>query len=114
MRWTMQVCTQACGNVASIASGNPFRPVDATDQHVLDAAPPQVVEDRQPELGALRLLPPDPEYFAVAVDRDGQGQIAGEVAPSGPREPSRAGRRSRRSDRPRPAAGCATPRRRPS
>ena len=24
--WTMQVCTQACGKTASIASGNPVRP----------------------------------------------------------------------------------------
>ena len=47
--------------------------VDAGDQHVGDAAAVEVVEDGQPELRALGVLPPDPQGFAVAVD----GEIAG-------------------------------------
>ena len=37
----------------------------------------QVVEDGEPELGALGVLPPDPQRFAVAVDGDADRQIAG-------------------------------------
>ena len=73
----MQVCTQASGKTASIASGNPAQPVDAGDQDILDAALAQVVQDGEPELGALGVLPPDPQGFAVAVDGDADGQIAG-------------------------------------
>jgi hypothetical protein len=50
-------------------------PVDAGDQYVFDAAAAQVVENGQPELGALGLLPPDPEHLAVAVDGDAQGEV---------------------------------------
>src|SRR4051794_37369778 len=73
----MQVCTQACGNVASIASGKPFSP--STDHHVLDAAPAQVLEDRQPELGALGFLP-HAQHLALAVDGNPEREVAGEVA----------------------------------
>ena len=73
----MQVCTQACGKTAAIASGKPGQAVDAGDQDVVDAAPVQVVEHGQPELGALGLLPPDPEHFALALDGDADRQIAG-------------------------------------
>jgi hypothetical protein len=73
--WTMQVCTHACGKTASIASGN-REAVDAADQHVSDAAVVEVVEDRQPELRALRFLPPDPEDLALAVDRDADREVA--------------------------------------
>jgi hypothetical protein len=51
--------------------------VDAGHQDVLDAAVVQVVKDGQPELGALGLLPPDPEDLAVALDGDADRQIAG-------------------------------------
>jgi hypothetical protein len=37
----------------------------------------QVVEHGQPELGALGLLPPDPQRLAVTVDADADRQIAG-------------------------------------
>ena len=73
----MQVCTQACGKTASIASGKPGEAVDAGDQDVVDAAAAQVVEHRQPELRALGVLPPDPERFAVAVAGDPDGEITG-------------------------------------
>jgi hypothetical protein len=54
--------------------------VDAGDQNVGDTALGQVVEDSQPELGALGLLPPDPEDLAVALGRDADRQIAGAVS----------------------------------
>ena len=37
----------------------------------------EVVEDGEPELGALGLLPPDPQHLAVAVDGDADRQVAG-------------------------------------
>jgi hypothetical protein len=77
MRWTMQVCTQARGKTASIASGEAGEAVDAGDQDVPDAAAVEVVQDGQPELGALGVLPPNAERFAVAVAGDPDGQIAG-------------------------------------
>ena len=54
----------------------PGEAVDAGDQDVLDAALVEVVEDGQPELRALVVLPPDPQGFAVAVASDSDGQIA--------------------------------------
>ena len=54
--------------------------VDAADQDVLDAAAAQVVEHGQPELGALGLLPPDPQHLALAVAGDPEREVAGEVA----------------------------------
>ena len=57
--------------------GEPGQAVDAADQHVLDAAVVQVVEHRQPELGALGLLPPDPEHLALALDGRADRQVAG-------------------------------------
>ena len=53
------------------------QPVDAADEDVLDAAVREVVEDGQPELRALGLLPPDPEDLAVAVAGDADRQVAG-------------------------------------
>src|SRR3954468_7962188 len=44
------------------------------------AAVVQVVEDGQPELGPLGLLPPDPQHLAVALDGDADRQVAGAVA----------------------------------
>ena len=79
MRWTMQVCTQAWGNDGLDRLGEALEAVDAGDQDVLDAAAVQVVEDRQPELRALGLLPPDPEHLALAVAGDAQREVAGEV-----------------------------------
>ena len=73
----MQVCTQAWGKTASIRLGESGEAVDAGDQDVLDAALAQVVEDREPELRALRVLPPDAERLAVAVDGNADGEIAG-------------------------------------
>ena len=48
--------------------GKAGQAVDAADQDVLNAALVQVVEHGQPELGALGLLPPDPEHLALALD----------------------------------------------
>ena len=46
----------------------------------------QVVEDRQPELGALLLLPPQPEDLALALERDADREVAGAgLDASGPR-----------------------------
>lgn len=50
--------------------GEPGEPIDAGDQDVGDAALVQIVEDGEPELGALALLPPDPEHFTLAFHRD--------------------------------------------
>src|SRR3954468_18010195 len=66
-RWTMQVCTVACGKTAVIASGKPLQAVDDGNQHVLDAAVFQLVHDAQPELGALVLFEPQPQDFLAAV-----------------------------------------------
>jgi hypothetical protein len=73
----MQVCTQACGKVASDRLGKALQTVDAADQHVLDAATAQVVEHGEPELGALGLLPPDPQHLALTVTGHAQRQVAG-------------------------------------
>src|SRR5436190_16381312 len=54
--------------------------VDAADQDVLDAAAPEVVARRQPELRALGLLPPDPQDLALAVAVDAEREVAGQVA----------------------------------
>ena len=84
----MQVCTQACGKTASIASGKPLRPSTQAIRTSCDAAAVQVVEDGQPELRALGLLPPDPQHLAVAVAGDAEREVAGAVAhASGPRGP---------------------------
>ena len=113
--WTMQVCTQAWGKTASIASGKPVEAVDAGDQDVLDAAAVQVVEDGQPELRALGLLPPDPEHLALAVAGHAHREVAGAGADRAVlADLDASSRRSRRSGRRAPAAGCATPRRPPS
>src|SRR5215204_3176338 len=65
-RWTIQVCTVACGKTAVIASGKPLRPSDG-NQHVLDAAVLQLVHDAQPEFGALVLFEPKPQDFLAAI-----------------------------------------------
>src|SRR3954452_8475197 len=74
---TMQVCSHASGKTASIASGKPVRP--STQQTRMSATPrwARVVEGGEPELGALGLLPPDPEDLAVALDGDPDRQVAG-------------------------------------
>ena len=46
MRSTMQVCAQALGNTASIASGKPSRPSTQQIQHVADAALAELGQDR--------------------------------------------------------------------
>ena len=56
--------------------GEAFEAVDAADQDVLDAAALEVIEDGQPELGALGLLPPQPEDLPVAVARHPKREIA--------------------------------------
>ena len=73
----MQVCTQACGKTASIASGRPVRPSTQAIRDVVGAAAMEVVEHGQPELRALGVLPPDPERFAVTVAGDPDGEITG-------------------------------------
>ena len=75
----MQVCTQACGKVGLDRFGEALQAVDAGDQDVGDAAAAEVVEDGQPELGALGLLPPDAEDLALAVAGDAEREVAGEV-----------------------------------
>lgn len=75
----MQVCTQAWRNVASIASGEALQAIDTADEHVLDAAAPEVVEDGQPELGALGVLPPHPQHLALAVAADAECEVPGAV-----------------------------------
>ena len=68
--------------------GKAGQAIDAADQDVLDAAVVQIVQDGQPELGALGLLPPDPEHLALALDGHADRQVAGAgVARSGPRGP---------------------------
>src|SRR3954462_986518 len=57
--------------------GEALQAVDAADQDVLDAAAAQVVEDGQPELGALGLLPPDPEDLRRAVAGHAEREVAG-------------------------------------
>src|SRR4051794_16301806 len=57
--------------------GEALEAVDAGDQDVLDAAAAQIVEDGQPELGALGFLPPQAEDLALAVAADPQGEVAG-------------------------------------
>ena len=57
--------------------GEPLQAVDASDQDIGDAAAVQVVEDRQPELRAFGVLPPDPECLAVALAGDPDGEVAG-------------------------------------
>jgi hypothetical protein len=76
----MQVCTQASGKTASIASGKPDRPSTQAIRTSLDAALVEVVEDREPELRAFCLLPPDPEHLALALERDPEREVAGAVA----------------------------------
>jgi hypothetical protein len=57
--------------------GEPLKAVDAGDQHIADAALVQIVEHREPELGAFCVLPPDPERVAVAVAGDAEREVAG-------------------------------------
>src|SRR5215210_7866959 len=59
--------------------GEALEPVDAADQDVLDATAAEIVEDGQPELGALGLLPPDPEDLALAIAGHAQSEVAGAV-----------------------------------
>jgi hypothetical protein len=54
----------------------PFEPVDAGDQDVLDSALFEVGQDLQPELGALVFLEPHPEYVAPPVDVDTEREVA--------------------------------------
>ena len=80
-RWTMQVCTIACGNTAvDDHLREAFEPIDDGDQHVLDAAVFQLVHDAQPKFGALVLFEPKPQDFLAAVgahaERDMDGLIA--------------------------------------
>ncbi len=70
----MQVCTVVAGNVASIASGNPFSP---STQAIRMSLTPllEIGEDLYPELRALVGLKPHAENFALAVHPDRQRQI---------------------------------------
>ena len=60
--------------------GETLQSVDAADQHVADAALLQLVQHREPELGALRALEPEPEHVPLAVEVDADRDVAGEVA----------------------------------
>ena len=55
------------------------QPVDAADEHVLDAAGLQLGQDLEPELGAFGALEPHAEHVALAVEVDADRQVAGEV-----------------------------------
>src|SRR5437764_10923292 len=79
-RWTMQVCTVACGKTAVIASGKTFQAVDDGDQQVFDAAVFQLVHDPQPEFGTLVLLEPKPQNFLGAVGAHAERDVDGLVA----------------------------------
>src|SRR3954447_10845071 len=72
----MQVCT-LLGEGRLDGLGEALEAVDAGDEDVVDAAAAQVVEDGQPELGALGFLPPQAEDLALAVAGDPQGEVAG-------------------------------------
>jgi hypothetical protein len=73
IRCTRQVCTQAWGKTASLDRlGEPLEPVDVADQHVIDAALLELAQHREPELGALRGLEPEPDHVTVEFDPDGQ------------------------------------------
>src|SRR5262245_50774924 len=65
MRCTTQVCTVACGQVASIASGNPDSP-SQHDEHVSHPSVGELRAHRRPELGALGGLRPDPQHVLDA------------------------------------------------
>jgi hypothetical protein len=54
-----------------------LQPVDAAEQDVVDAALPELVEDLHPELRALGLLEPHPEYVALPLDRDAEREVTG-------------------------------------
>src|SRR5687768_5939131 len=54
--------------------------VDAADQHVLDAALFELVQDGEPELRALRALEPEAEHVALALEVDADRDVAGLVA----------------------------------
>ncbi len=75
IRCTMQVCTVVCGNTASIASGNPFRP--STQQIRMSETPRwrQFGEDLHPELRALRFLKPHAQHVARSVQADAHRQV---------------------------------------
>jgi hypothetical protein len=55
---------------------NAVQAIDAAHEDVADAAVGEVVEDGEPELGALGLLPPDPEHPAVALDGDPDREVS--------------------------------------
>ena len=63
--------------------GEPLQAVDAADQDVCDAALLEFGQDLKPELRALGLLDPDPQYlaFTVTVDADREvGVLVGDNA----------------------------------
>jgi hypothetical protein len=57
-----------------------FQAVAAEDEHVLDAARLELVDDLEPELRALRRLDPQTEHFLVAVHRDAERDVDALVA----------------------------------
>ena len=76
----MQVCTQAWGKTASIASGKPARP---STQAIRTSSTPRwrrslrtASQNLAPSVSCHQI----PERFAVAVDADADGQIAGASA----------------------------------
>ena len=60
--------------------GEALEAVDAGDEDVVDAAALEVVEDGQPELGALGALEPQPQHVTLAVGVDADGQVAVMIA----------------------------------
>jgi hypothetical protein len=55
--------------------GEPFEPVNTGDEDVGDAALFELGEDLHPELGALGVLKPHAQHFAVPVEVDPQSEV---------------------------------------
>jgi hypothetical protein len=60
--------------------GEALEPVDAADQDVLEAALFELGRHREPGLGALRGLEPEPGHVAFAVQVDPDRHVAGAVS----------------------------------
>ena len=67
------------GQVASTASGRPFKPVAAHDEHVLDTAVSQIRTHRCPQCGAFIVRDPQSQDVLDAVHVDTNRHVAGLV-----------------------------------
>jgi hypothetical protein len=73
----MHVCTVVAGEHGLDRLREPFEPVDAADEDVLNAALFEVGEDLHPEFRALVGLEPYAEHVSLAVHVDGEREVAG-------------------------------------